>query len=283
MSNRTVQNSQLTPNTAFYVRGELGFARITSQIAGEELRKSDERRSARGWIPVGKPYTTATVNKAQVLMKNPQAPTNEETYAQESLYTSQNGNGSYSYTCNNKGKFLPWVGQRNADGSVDQIVPEGELASGLKVTLCMRIFAVRGRMNKGVTLDGIIVEEPIRYYNNNQAGAMLADSGIAFHANPAAEAARRVDGNAPAVAGGNGVDEFDGMDEPFQAQPAMQSPYSAPAQNVVQPQPNIPASQPMAQPMTPQAAPFSNPSNQKGIRYNPDGNNGNVNTGNRNY
>lgn len=279
MSNRTVQNSQLTPNTAFYVQGELGFARITSQIAGEELRKSDERRSARGWLPVGKPYTTATVNKAQVLMKNPQAPTTEETYAQESLYTSKNSDGGYSFTCNNKGKFLPWVGQRNEDGSVDQIVPEGELASGLKVTLCMRIFAVRGRMNKGVTLDGIIVEEPIRYYTNNQAGAMLAESGIAFHANPEAEAARRVDNNAPAVTGGNGVDQFDGADQSVQAQPALQSPYSAPAQNVVQSQPNIPT----AQPMTPQAAPFSNQGNGQGIRYNPDGNKGNVNTGNRNY
>lgn len=279
MSNRTVQNSQLTPNTAFYVRGELGFARITSQIAGEELRKSDERRSARGWLPVGKPYTTATVNNAQVLMKNPQAPTIEETYAQESLYTSKNSNGGYSFTCNNKGKFLPWVGQRNDDGSVDQIVPEGELASGLKVTLCMRIFAVRGRMNKGVTLDGIIVEEPIRYYSNNQAGAMLAESGIAFRANPEAEAARRVDSNTPAAAGGNGVDQFGGENEQVQAQPALQSPYNTPAQNVVQSQPNIPASQPM----TPQAAPFSNPGTEQGIRYNPEGNNGNVNTGNRNY
>lgn len=279
MSNRTVQNSQLTPNKAFYVRGELGFARITSQIAGKELRKSDERRSARGWIPVGKPYTTATVNKAQVLMTNPQAPTNEETYAQESLYTSQNSNGGYSYTCNNKGKFLPWVGQRNADGSVDQIVPEGELASGLKVTLCMRIFAVRGRMNKGVTLDGIIVEEPIRYYNNNQTVAMLADVGVTFRTNPAAEAARRIDDNAPAVTGDNGVDEFDDVNESVQAVPVLQSPYNAPAQNVVQSQPNIPASQSM----TPQTAPFSNPGNGQGIRYNPDGNNGNVNTGNRNY
>lgn len=283
MSNRTVQNSQLTPNTAFYVSGELGYARITSQIAGEELRKSDERRSARGWIPVGKPYTTATVNKAHVLMKNPQAPTIEETYAQESLYTSQSGNGGYSYTCNNKGKFLPWVGQRNADGSVDQIVPEGELASGLKVTLCMRIFAVRGRMNKGVTLDGIIVEEPISYYNDNQAASMLAESGIAFHANPEAEAARRVDANAPAIAGGNGVDEFYNMDAPIQSQPILQSPYTAPAQNVVQPQPHIPVAQPMTQPMTPQATPFSHPGVQQGIRYNPNGNNGNINTGNRNY
>lgn len=279
MSNRTVQNSQLTPNTAFYVSGELGFARITSQIAGEELRKSDERRASRGWIPVGKPYTTATVNKAKVLMKNPQAPTLEETYAQESLYTSQNNNGSYSYTCNNKGKFLPWVGQRNADGSVTQLVPEGELASGLKVTLCVRIFAVRGRMNKGVTLDGIIVEEPIRYYNKNQTSAMLANSGIAFHANPEAEAARRVDDNAPATTGGNGVDEFEDMAEPLQTQSVLQSPYTAPAQNVVQPQPHIPASQPMA----PQATPFSNPGVQQGIRYNPDGTNGDVNTGNRNY
>lgn len=283
MSNRTVKNSQLTPNTAFYVSGELGFARITSQIAGEELRKSDERRAARGWIPVGKPYTTATVNKAQVLMKNPQAPTIEEIYAQESLYTSQNSNGGYSYTCNNKGKFLPWVGQRNADGSVDQIVPEGELASGLKVTLCMRIFTVRGCLNKGVTLDGIIVEEPVRYYTNNQAASMLAESGIAFHVNPAAEAARRIDDNAPATAGGNGVDEFYDTDEPMQSKPTLQSPYTAPAQNVVQSQPHIPATRPIAQPMNPQAAPFSNPGAQQGIRYNPNGNNRDINTGNRNY
>lgn len=280
MSNRTVQNSQLTPNKAFYVRGELGYSRITSQIAGEELRQSDARRSAKGWLPVNKPYTTATINNAQVLMQNPQAPTPEEIFAQESLYTSRKGKG-YSYSCNNKGKFLPWVGQRNPDGSVTQIVPEGELDNGLKVTLCMRIFAVHNRANRGVTLDGIIVEEPIRYYSNNQAGAMLEQSGIVFHANPEAEAARRVDNNknAHATTNGNGADEFSNMAEPVQAQPALQNPYGAPAQNVVQPQPEIPA----PQPMTPNTNPFTNPGVENGMHYNPDGNNGIVNTGNRNY
>lgn len=279
MSNRTVQNSQLKPNTDFYVRGELGYSRITSQIAGEELRKSDERRSAKGWLPVNKPYTTATINNAQVLMQNPQAPTPEEIFAQESLYTSKKGKG-YSFNANNKGKFLPWVGQRNPDGSVTQITPEGELDNGLKVTLCMRIFAVRNRPNRGVTLDGIIVEEPIRYYSNNQAGAMLKKSGIVFHTNPEAEAARRVDGNnAHAPTGENGADEFSNMAEPIQAQPALQNSYSTPAQNVAQPQPNIPA----PQPMTPQTNPFTNPGAEGGMHFNPDGNNGIVNTGNRNY
>lgn len=280
MSNRTVQNSQLRPDTAFYVRGELGYSRITSQIAGKELRESDERRIAKGWLPVNKPYTTATINNAQVLMQNPQAPTPEEIFAQESLYTSKKGKG-YSFNANNKGKFLPWVGQRNPDGSVTQIVPEGELDNGLKVTLCMRIFAVRNRPNRGVTLDGIIVEEPIRYYSNNQAGAMLKKSGIVFHSNPEAEAARRVDNNnnAHAAANGNDANEFSNMAEPVQAQPALQNPYSTPAQNVAQPQPDIPA----PQPMTPNATPFTNPGVENGMHYNPDGNNGIVNTGNRNY
>ena len=278
MSNRTVQNSQLTPNTAFYITGELGYARITSQIAGDELRKSDERRVAHGWIPIGKPYTTATVNNAKVLMNDPNNPSLAETYAQESLYTSQNSNGGYSYSCNNKGKFLPWVGVRNPDGSVEQIVPEGELASGLKVTLCMRIFAVRGRANKGVTLDGIIVNEPIRYYSNNQAGTMLANYGITFHPNPQAEAARRLVNGVTDVKGGNGVDEFADANTEMATEPMMQSPYNAPAQNVAQPNPNIPT----AQPMMPQQTPFSNPGTQ-GITYTPEGNNGNINTGNRNY
>lgn len=266
MSNRTVQNSQLTPGTSFFVRGKLSYARITSQIAGAELRQSDDRRTARGWLPVGRPYTTATINQAQVQMENPQAPTPEQIYAQESLYTSQHSNEGYSYTCNNKGKYLPWVGVRNADGSVEQIKPEGELASGLDVTLCMNIFAVHGRSNRGVTLAGIIIEEPVRYYSADDATAMLARAGITYHSNSKAEAARRIDGS---------TDESMNMNNSTE-QTIVQSPYNVPAQNVRQPQPNIPN----VQSMNSQMPVFSNAGNQQGIHYNP---NSNINTGNRNY
>lgn len=262
MSNRTVQNTQLTPGTSFFVRGKLSYSRITSQIAGTELSQSDARRTARGWLPVGRPYTTATINQAQVQMENPQSPTPEQIYAQESLYTSQSSNGGYSYTCNNKGKYLPWVGVRNADGSVEQIKPEGELASGLDVTLCMSIFAVRGRSNRGVTLAGIIIEEPVRYYSADDATAMLARAGVIYHSDSEAEAARR-------------IDESTNMDDSTE-QTILQSPYNAPAQNVRQPQPNIPN----GQSMNPQMPVFSNAGNQQGIHYNP---NSNINTGNRNY
>jgi hypothetical protein len=184
MSNRTITTNQLTPGRIFLVRGKVGFSRLTSRIEGEELRKDIQRRRNKGWLPIEKPYTTITINQAEVIVKDSNNIQPEEQYAIESLYTSssQRGQGGYSYTANNKGtRALPYIAvtRAGAQGVVDQIQPEGELANGLDVTLVMRVF--KGKPNIGVSLDGVIVNEPIRYFDNTRAGAGLDGFGITFN------------------------------------------------------------------------------------------------------
>ena len=184
MSNRTVTTNQLTPGRIFLVRGKVGFSRLTSRIEGEELQQDIQRRRSKGWLPIEKPYTTITINQAEVIVKDRNNIQPEEQYAIESLYTSssQRGQGGYSYTANNKGtRALPYIAVTRAGGQgiVDQIQPEGELANGLDVTLVMRVF--KGKPNMGVSLDGVIVNEPIRYFDNTRAGVGLDGFGITFN------------------------------------------------------------------------------------------------------
>ena len=184
MSNRTITTNQLTPGRIFLVRGKVGFSRLTSRIEGEELQQDIQRRRSKGWLPIEKPYTTITINRAEVIVKDRNNIQPEEQYAIESLYTSssQRGQGGYSYTANNKGtRALPYIAvtRAGAQGVVDQIQPEGELANGLDVTLVMRVF--KGKPNMGVSLDGVIVNEPIRYFDNARAGDGLDGFGITFN------------------------------------------------------------------------------------------------------
>lgn len=184
-NNRTVALAQLGVGKTFLVNGNITYCRITSQIAGEELAKSDLRRTQKGWLAVGRPHTTIQLCNASVICNNPQAKTPEEIYGIESLFVSaseiaRDNGGGYSFTGMNKGKYLPWVGV--AEGNVvNEIHPSAELAVGLNVTLLMRVF--QGKPNKGVTLDGVIVNEPIRYATNFGVKAVenqLASMGLTF-------------------------------------------------------------------------------------------------------
>lgn len=224
MSNRTVQTAQLTPGANFAVRGKLSFARIASQISGQDLINDQRRRQARGWIPINRPYTTATIRDAKVVC-DPNHMTPEQIYAQESLYTSTTQAGQpLMYTVHNKGKFLPWVGVLNpSTNMVDQIVPEGELARDLDVTLIMRVF--QGKPNKGVSLDGIIVNEPIRYYNSATAGNGVEELGFTFNPiNGGAlqdAATAKPDAYAQAYEGAEPAAQYgEPVEDPFTSQPA---------------------------------------------------------------
>lgn len=244
--NRTVTINQLAVGANIVVRGKLGYSRLTSQIAGEELRKQNERNQSRGQQPVSRPYTTATIYDASVICKDPNHLSNEEIYAQESLYTSVSAAGSQRLNCftgNNKGNNLPWIAVARSDGSgfADKVAPEGELAQGLDVTLILRVF--KGRVsNNGISLDGVIVNEPIRYYTPAN-DANLAAYGIQLAGNPAPVQ--------PAVAA------------PVQTQPPMypanEPAPAAPFAPQFQPQPQAPAPAPqVTQPPQPApAAPFA--------------------------
>lgn len=255
MANRTINLNQLTPNTTVLVRGKLAFSRLAKQIDGEELQKDMQRRQQKGWLPIDKPYTTVTINNAQIVCANGQKSL-ADTYVEEHFYQSraQQATG-WSYTANNKGKNLPYICEMKGQQAV-QVIPEAELANGLDVTLVLRVF--KGKPNNGLSLDGVIVNEPIRYYSGGQ-GAGLSELGITFvpAAAPAAPVAAPAAPAAPAQAPVAAPANFPADDNPFGA------PVTAPVGNpfAAQPAAGMPFGAPQGsfQPAQP----------QQGIRYNP--------------
>ena len=219
MAKRTINTNQLTPGSTMLIRGKLTFSRVARQVEGEELARDQQRKAARGMQPIDRPYTTASICNASVIVKDPARMTPEEIYANESLYqsTSPNVDGN-CYTGYNKGRNLPWIGQLNGN-QVQQIAPEGELASGLDVTLVIRVFDAKP--NRGVTLDGIIVNEPVRWFTGG-VGTGLAAHGLTFNPMaapvPAPAAAAPVAPVAPVAPAAPAVD-------PYAAAGAYQTPY----------------------------------------------------------
>ena len=288
MGKRTVTTNQLTPNKTIMIRGKLTYSRILSQIAGEELQRDMQRKAQRGISPIDKPYTTASICNAQVLYANPNQKTLEDIYADESLYqsTAQNNTG-WSFSGYNKGKILPYVAVMGTDGvTVNQVVPAGELAAGLDVTLVLRVF--QAKPNNGVSLDGIIVNEPIRYYNGG-VGLGLAERGLTFYPVDPEELSKTQAAEQHVTT--QTADVPFPMDQPQPVATPQGNPYSTqptgeqPYQQPFMPNPNAgyqqqpmpqPGQQPMPQPgQAPMPQPpvqnngFTGSENVGGIRYNP--------------
>lgn len=185
MANRTVNVNSIAPGTIIMIRGNVTFSRIASRIEGDELAKRIMEQQAKGWKPVDKPHTTLTIKNAMVLMQNPNAPTLAEKYATESLYISkQHPEYGYCYTGTNKSpNNLPDVGVREADGNtVTSVTPlQAELDNDLAVTLVLRVFKSKNAMNNGVSMDAVIVEEPIRYYSASTISKALESQGLTWN------------------------------------------------------------------------------------------------------
>lgn len=229
MNNRTVNLNQIQPSN-YFVKGKLSFSRLTKKIEGDELIKDQQRRNAMGFISIDKPYTTATIHDAAIMQINPAQKSPAEIYGEESFYHSKNKSG-YTFTGNNKSSSLPWIGVSSDGGkTVDQIIPEGELANDLNVILVMRIF--KGKMNNGQSLDGVIVLDPIKYYTGTTQN--LAQYGITF--NPATPIDTTPEAIAPAPVS---VPQTANM--PFEnvpSTPFSNSPFSQPAQPTMNNYPN---------------------------------------------
>lgn len=257
---KTVDTNALEIGSIMLITGKVDFCRITSQIAGEELARQNEASRMKGYTTEDRPYTTITIREAQPIVANPQALTPAETYITEAMYMSNaHPEKGYLFRGKNVGKILPWVGvtQAGTTNVVNQIKPEGELAEGLNVTLVLRVY--KGQRNNGVGLEGVIVNEPIRYFSANDVQKKLKDLGITFVSDP----------TATTVVGDN--DNAQPAAVPF-SQPAPQAPqYQAPP-FTAQPQ------APQVQPPMPQQAPMTNPyavpqatqpGSTGGITYNP--------------
>lgn len=220
--NRTVSANQLADNTTFLIRGRVLYSRIRSQVAGEELARKNQRAMQQGRQPRNRPYTTLSICQAEVVRANPNAPmmNPEEIFATESLYTSTTQpNNGLCYSADNTGNYLPRLcvqeGNMVTELSADEI--HGELDNGLLVTMVMRIYN-SGKPNKGITLDTIIVNEPIRFYQGG-AAANLEKYGLTVNLQPNRQQAAAPAQTAPAMGGPQPA---------YPAQAPMQQPMQAP-------------------------------------------------------
>ena len=183
MANRTINTNQLVPGTPYMIRGKVTYCRMLHKIDGEELRKDNERRRAQNRPEATKAYTTITIKDAQVVRANPNIQeTPIELYARESLYQNKT-TGSICFTVENKGRE-PWFAKHQNDDimnpNIQQFCPIAELASGMDVTLVMEVY--QSKPNNGVGLQGIIINEPVKYFTGKGAPdpSALASLGLTF-------------------------------------------------------------------------------------------------------
>ena len=175
-----IRLNQLPQNAVFVIRGKVAFSRIASFIDGKELQEANARDVLYKRMPAQKPYTTINLHDAQVVCKDPANPTLEETYAMQSLYVSaKSPELNNQYEKRNSGKYLPKVYVIDPETKqYNQIQNTRELARDLDVSLVCRVYA--SGANKGVSLDSILVNEPIRYFEAN-ANPVLAQLGIVLN------------------------------------------------------------------------------------------------------
>ena len=176
-NNYKIQANQLTVNAKIYVEGITTYSRLAKRIEGEELEKDKKRKQQRGMVIIDKPYTTISIEDAKIRPQNPAALSLEEQYVQERFYmkskidaaTNTPVGNTYVYNINNKSPFLPPVSQFDPTTKVAQQVNSNgkELATGLKVLLCLSVYQSKTWGGKGISLDGVIVMEPIRYYTSS--------------------------------------------------------------------------------------------------------------------
>ena len=196
----------LTPNSHIAVKGVVRFSRITKHLEGEALAADNARKVARGMRPIDKPYTTITIEQANVISANPNAPTLEEQYVMQNILfmSQQHPERNYQATVNNKSQNLPEVYQRDQQdvNTVTRIYPDGELANGMNVTIVLRVFKPRTPgMHNGISLDSIICDEPIRTAAFGGSAAGLTGLGLNVRpASPEDEAAYKARMDAQAAA-----------------------------------------------------------------------------------
>lgn len=229
---KTISNRQLTPGETYLVRGKVAYSHITKLTTDEERAAANANRTYK----IDKNYTSITLYDANVLSLNPQAPTIEEQYGLESLYNPKNADPNMPgkrFTGINKSASLPRVGviapTPNANtANYQETNLQAELAIGLDVTLVMRVFKGQSN-NNGVTLDRVLVNEPLRYYQANAQAvdAALNRFNITFTAMPpVAEETAEADTAEPAPPA-----SIASAAVPMQPVTAQVNPAAAPAQN----------------------------------------------------
>ena len=113
---KQININSLEAGTIIKVRGQVAYSRIRSQIAGEELRRQNDRDRQAGRPITESAHTKLDLKNCQVLCNDPNNMSLAEKFILERLYTSQkHPENGYCYRAMNKGKYLPQICFRAAD------------------------------------------------------------------------------------------------------------------------------------------------------------------------
>lgn len=191
MAQKTISAEQLTEGRTVHIRGELGFSRITSLIEGEELQRSIARqKQGRRRYITDKPHVAVRLSHAQVVVPEGREPTTEETYVAERCFTADQypeSGTNYSIESKGNGLNLPIIALQSETepGKYEQDTSGRELAPGLDVTLVLEVYKAGDQLNRGLSIQQVIVNEPVRYFS---AGGVdteeLKARGIEFTSTP---------------------------------------------------------------------------------------------------
>jgi hypothetical protein len=198
--NRKIGPEELTAGKIIMVEGNVEFARLTRLIEGADLEEHNRRRRERAKpgdfvVTATKPFTTITISNPRVIPTSEDGQlTIEDKYIAQRFYTSHPGNdmnvSRQCFTMESKSSILPRYYQvaidENGVANYNDIREKprlGELANGLKVRLLIRVFQAGTFRNKGISLDSVIVLEPIRYFNSSGSRAVqfLRQTGVTVH------------------------------------------------------------------------------------------------------
>lgn len=190
---RTVKAETLNVGDVIYVKGIVDFSHITRKYEpGTEefdeafLRRKMSNPKAR---KPEKGYTSITILNPKINTQNKEAFKYEgdqivadidkmtplEAYMYESMFQSKKDR-AWRLNNENKGN-LPQVGEINKKTKeITLVTPKGELAKGLKVVLVFNVF--KAGENKGVGLQAVLADEPLRYFSTNSTFSSLENLGF---------------------------------------------------------------------------------------------------------
>jgi hypothetical protein len=256
----TIPAERLREGQQILVQGNVSFSRLAALVEGEALANSVIQAKARGALyPTTVPHTTINLVNAVVVPATAGVLTPEEQFVQEKLHTVKSGDnvGKLAFNIDNKSSYLPTVLEPDPEheGQYRQLVLERDLAGGILVTIVLEVFKPKSYEKRGLGLQQVVLNEPVRYFSSGVDTQALAARGIvvnggvrAVAASEAAAAGTPIAGDPSVVAPANSGVDVNGFAVPTPgAQGVVPTPsYATQA---------FPVSAPVAQVAAPVAAP----------------------------
>lgn len=186
-----IQTNDLTEGDTIRIRGKVSWSHIGYLYEGAELDAENERNNkfSKFKTSLG-PHTRLSLSNVQIIDANAVngQPSLFAQYMQQRLWVSPDKPElGYQYAAISKKKSVPdiFVQLDPNQTDVEQIhlTPKvQELASGLDVTVCLRVFKPKDFGNQGISFECVIINEPPRFRNNegggNNSASILASFGL---------------------------------------------------------------------------------------------------------